>query len=146
MTAEPAAANLAASPQDAAPVPPRLAMRVGVNARLAADYAREIGADLTKAPLSYPALWLTEPAVRAAVTRICEAADAVPVHEAQRFIYDTPLAIGAVYDFVVTMRREAKPPRLVLEATFTTPEGAPVGRCETVLRIVPRAGLRKDDA
>jgi len=142
MTAGPAAAPLAETPRDPAPI----AMRVAVDARRAADFAREIGADPHTVSLAYPALWLTEPAVRAAVTRICEEADAVPVHEAQRFAYDKPLAIGAVYDLVVTLRREAKPPRLVLEASLTTPEGAPVGRCETVLRIVPRAGLPKGGA
>jgi hypothetical protein len=121
-------------------------MRVAVDAAQAARYAREIGADPSAAPLSFPAVWLAQPVLRAAIAQICEEADAVPVHEAQRFQYAAPLTLGAHYELAVALRREEKPPRLVLQATVTTPEGAPVGRCETTLRIVPRAGLPKKDA
>jgi hypothetical protein len=121
-------------------------LEVCVDADRAMALARETGAvcDGVTAPLSYPALWLTEPALRAAVAEICEGEDLVPVHEAQRFDYETPLRIGARYLLSVAMRREAKPPRLVLEALLQTPGGAEVAKLETVLRLFRRAGLTKE--
>ena len=46
----------------------------------------------------------------------------------------------------VSMRREETPPRLVVEALLATLQGAPVGRFETLLRLVPRAALCRDAA
>jgi hypothetical protein len=55
-----------------------------------------------------------------------------------------PLRVGEDYDLSVSMRREEKPPRLVVEALLATLNGAPVGKFETLLRLVPRAALRRD--
>jgi hypothetical protein len=122
------------------------ALRVQVDAARAAEFARETGFDagFDGAPSSYPALWLTAPAIHDAIAQICAQADSVPVHESQHFTYQAPLRVGVDYDLSVSMRREDKPPRLVVEAALATLDGAPVGRFEALLRLVPRAALRRD--
>lgn len=106
-----------------------------------AAFARETGGDGASVPLSYPAVWLTEPSLFDPVRDLCAALDVVPVHESQSFAYETPLVAGESYDLSIAMRREETPPRLVLDAMIATPAGAPVGKIETMLRLVPRAGL-----
>jgi len=115
--------------------------RLRVDPDRAAAYARETGGDGSGVPLSYPAIWLTDPALFGVVKDLCAALDVVPVHESQSFAYETPLVAGDSYDVSVTMRREQTPPRLVLDAAIATADGAPVARIETMLRLVPRAGF-----
>lgn len=115
--------------------------RVRVEPARAAAYARETGADGASVPLCYPAVWLTEPPLLAAVRAICEAQDVVPVHESQSFAYHAPLRAGESYDLAVSMRREATPPRLTLDATVAALDGAICARIETMLRLVPRKGF-----
>ena len=121
-----------------------LCLHVRVDAARAEALAREIG--LLEpggfAPLSYPALWLTQSQIHDAVTQICAEADSVPVHESQRFSYAEPLRLDAEYRLTVSMRREETPPRLIVEAQVLTMDGNPVGRMHTQLRLVPRALLR----
>jgi hypothetical protein len=122
---------------------------VFVDAGLAKDFARETGVPLDgdAAPLAYPALWLAAPRLRDRIAQICAEADALPVHESQRFAYEAPLRQGARYVLAVAARREAQPSRLVLDATIADPQGAAIGRVETVLRLVSRADLpRKGEA
>ena len=114
---------------------------VRVDPARAAAYAREVGADETSVPLAFPAVWLAEPGLFAVVREFCAELDVVPVHESQSFAYEALLVAGESYDLSVTLRREEKPPRLTLEASIVTPAGAPCGRIETMLRLVPRAGL-----
>ncbi len=118
---------------------------VFVDAALAEDFAREIGVQLDgdAAPLAYPALWLAAPRLRERVAQICAEADALPVHESQRFDYEAPLRQGARYVLAVVARREIQPSRLVLDATLSDLQGAAIGRIETVLRLVSRADLPK---
>ena len=120
-------------------------VEVFVDAALAKELARETGVPLDgdAAPLAYPALWLAAPRLRDRVAQICAQADALPVHESQRFVYEAPLRQGARYVLAVAARREALPPRLVLDATLSDLQGAAVGRVETVLRLVSRADLPK---
>jgi hypothetical protein len=122
-------------------------MRVAVDAGRAAAYARETGGAGAPdaAPLSYPAIWLTAPAIHDAIERICAEAQSVPVHEQQRFFYEAPLLAGAAYDLRVVLRREDKPARLVIEGRVETPAGALVGRVETRLRLVSRSLLDKGE-
>jgi hypothetical protein len=115
--------------------------RLRVDPERAAAYSRETGGDGTGAPLCYPAVWLADPALFAAVREICAALDVVPVHESQSFAYETPLVPGESYDVSVAIRREETPPRLVIDATIAAPGGAAVAKSETMLRLVPRAGL-----
>lgn len=115
--------------------------RVSVDVARVQAYARETGYEGAGVPLCYPAVWLTEPQIHAAIHEICEQEDLVPVHESQSFSYDAPLRVGESYDLAVTMRREATPPRLVLDATIATPAGAPCARLEAMLRLVPRSGF-----
>jgi len=96
-----------------------------------------------RVPLAYPAVWLAEPRLRERIAQICAEADALPVHESQRFSYEAPLRPGARYKLAVAARREAKPSRLVLDATLADSAGAIVGRVETVLRLVSRSELPK---
>ena len=124
-------------------------MEVFVDAAAAEHYARETGVEIEEdgAPLAYPAVWLAEPRLRERIAQICAEADALPVHESQRFTYEAPLRQGARYSLAVMARREAKPSRLVLDATLSDSAGAVVGRVETVLRLVSRAELpKKGDA
>jgi hypothetical protein len=124
-------------------------MEVMIDAGLAENFARETGVALEgdAAPIAYPAVWLAQPRLRDRIAQICAEADALPVHESQRFAYAAPLRQGVCYRLAVTARREVEPSRLVLDATLTDPEGAAVGRVETVLRLVSRADLpKKGDA
>ncbi len=115
--------------------------RLRVDPSRALAYSREIGGDGGDVPLCYPAVWLTDPALFTAVRELCDALEVVPVHESQSFAYEKPLAAGESYDVSVAMRREETPPRLVVEASIAAADGAPVARSETMLRLVPRAGL-----
>ena len=120
-------------------------MEVVVDAGLAEDFARETGVRLEgdAAPLAYPALWLAQPRPRDRIAQICAEADALPVHESQRFDYAAPLRQGVRYLLAIAARREVEPSRLVLDATLSDLQGPAVGRVETVLRLVSRADLPK---
>lgn len=89
-------------------------------------------------PAGFPAVWLTLPQIRGAIQRELAGDDSVPVHEFQSFDYSVPLQVGGSYDLIVALRRETTPPRLVLNASVSTPEGELCLRAETMLRIVPR--------
>ncbi|HMK90386.1 MAG TPA: hypothetical protein VK446_12240 [Methylocystis sp.] len=121
---------------------------VAVEPSRAASFARETGF-LTAPedpPLCYPAVWLTSPEILNAVERICAEARCAPVHEKQRFVYDSPLRFGAQYRLSVVLRREAEPERLAITARVETEEGACVARVETLLRLVSRAVLEEAGA
>lgn len=115
--------------------------RLCVDPVRAEAYARETGGDGETVPLSFPAVWLMEPTLFAPVRKMCETLDVVPVHESQSFAYETPLAPGAHYDVTVSLRREETPSRLIIDATIFALDGAKIGKSETMLRLVPRAGL-----
>lgn len=104
-------------------------------------YAREIGHDGESVPVAWPAVWLTEPTIYEPVRALCAELDVVPVHESQSFACEQSLVAGASYDLTVKLWREPKPPRLILEASLATVAGEPVGRIETMLRLVPRKAL-----
>ncbi len=114
--------------------------RFRVDPQRAAAFARETGADGVGVPLAYPAIWITEPRLFDPVRALCAAEDLVPVHEAQSLAFEAPLQAGAEYEVTVALRREATPPRLILDATIAA-GGATVARSETTLRLVPRAGF-----
>jgi hypothetical protein len=115
--------------------------RLRVDPARAAAYSRETGGDAASVPLSFPAVWLTDPTLFDSVRSLCAALDVVPVHESQSFSYETPLVAGDSYDVNVAMRREETPPRLVIDATIAALDGKAVARSETMLRLVPRAGF-----
>jgi hypothetical protein len=121
-------------------------LRLTVDPDRARAYAIETGGDGATAPLAYPAVWLTEPRLAEVVNGICADLDVVPVHESQTFSYDSPLVAGESYDVIVALRREETPPRLIADATIVTTTGAPAARIETMLRLVPRAGLQGAEA
>jgi len=118
-------------------------LRLTVDPERAAAYARETGAVGVRAPLAYPAVWLSEPALSKIVSEVCETLAVVPVHESQAFAYERQLTAGESYDVTVTLRREETPPRLIADALIATTDGAPVGKIETMLRLVPRAAFEK---
>ena len=118
--------------------------RVTVDAERAAAYSREVGFAPRvdgSAPLCYPAVWLTAPDIHASIARVCAETDSVPVHESQSFAYDSPLRVGESYDLSLALRREATPPRLVIEAVVAALGGEACARFETMLRLVPRGGF-----
>jgi hypothetical protein len=115
--------------------------RLRVDPARAAAFARETGGDVARVPLSFPAVWLTDPAMFEPVNAMCEELAVVPVHESQSFAYEAPLIAGDDYDVTVSMRREETPPRLVIEAAISALDGALVAKSDTMLRLVPRAGF-----
>jgi hypothetical protein len=116
--------------------------RVRVDMARASDFARETdnADELVAVPIAYPAVWLSEPHVYAAIAEACAQADSFPVHESQSFDYEAHLRFDADYDLSVSMSREAAPPRLRIDARISRLDGAPVGRFETLLRLVARQG------
>lgn len=89
-------------------------------------------------PVAFPAVWLTTPEIDAAIRDFLAGEDAVPVHESQSFHYFAPLRVGESYDLTVSLRREAEPPRLAVNANLATLGGETRLHAETLLRIVPR--------
>jgi len=116
-------------------------LRLTVDPHRARAYALETGGDGVSTPLAYPAVWLSEPRLAEVVNGVCARLDVVPVHESQSFAYEAPLIAGESYDVTVTLRREETPPRLIADATIVTTAGVRAARIETMLRLVPRAGL-----
>jgi len=115
--------------------------RLRVDPAQAEAYARETGGDGKSVPLSFPAVWLTDPTLFDPVRDLCATLDVVPVHESQSFAYVAPIVAGDSYDVSVAMRREETPPRLVIDATIAALDGKAVAKSETMLRLVPRAGF-----
>ncbi len=115
--------------------------RFRVDPERAAAFSRETGGDGRCVPLAYPSVWITDARFFDAVRALCAAEEVVPVHEGQSFAFEAPLRAGADYDVTVALRREATPPRLILDASVADAEGALVAKSETTLRLVPRAGF-----
>lgn len=116
-------------------------VRFRVDPERAAAYARETGGDGASVPMSYAAIWISDPTLFDPVRKLCAALDVVPVHESQRFSYEAPLRAGEDYDVTVVLRREQTPPRLVVDAAIAAAGGATIATSETQLRLVPRAGF-----
>lgn len=119
-------------------------LRVRVDPARAEAFARETGfpAASGRTPLSYAAIWLTEPRLREAIARLCAETDSVPLHETQRFEYEAPLRADLDYALSISIRREEAPPRLAIGARLATLDDVTVGRFETLLRLAPRAALQ----
>ena len=115
--------------------------RFTVDPARSAVFAREIGADETRAPLSYPAVWIADARIFDPVRDLCAGEDVVPVHESQSFSFTAPLRAGADYNVCVTLRREASPPRLIIDAAIADAGGVQVATSKTMLRLVPRSGF-----
>jgi hypothetical protein len=119
--------------------------RVCVEKEREAAFRDEIGLAANRdgaAPAAFPAVWLSLPAIRAIISQECAKAEAVPVHESQSFSYVSPLQVGESYELTIAVRRDAAPPRLVLDATVATLAGEACAHIETLVRLVPRSGLR----
>jgi len=116
-------------------------LRVCADEERVTRYRREIGFSDTLekiVPVAFPAVWLTAEEIDAAIRDFLAGEDVVPVHESQSFHYFAPLRVGESYDLTVSVRREAEPPRLSVNASLSTLAGEPRLRAETLLRIVPR--------
>lgn len=116
-------------------------LRVLVEEERVLRYRRETGFPDTPeriVPAAFPAVWLTTEEIGAAIRDVLAGEDAVPVHESQSFHYFAPLRVGESYDLTVSLRREAEPPRLSVNASVTTPGGETRLHAEAILRIVPR--------
>lgn len=115
--------------------------RVVADEEHVARYRRETGFAETLekiVPAAFPAVWMTTPQISAAIRAALDGENALPVHESQNFRYFAPLRVGESYDLTVSLRREASPPRLVLNACLATRAGEARLHAETLLRIVPR--------
>ncbi len=104
-------------------------------------FAKATGAPGDGVPATFPIVWLSAPALKAAL-REAVGPDFLPVHESQSFDYARLLAPDAAYRLAAVARRERAPDRLVVEASVTEPAGAPVLTLRAVLRLVPLAGGR----
>jgi hypothetical protein len=104
-----------------------------------AAFQRETGAPIDGfVPVTYPFCWLTLPVVRSLIGSMI-GEHFLPVHEEQTFELQRNLELDAEYHLAVELRREAEPPRLIVEAAISTPRGETCGRFETILRIIPLA-------
>lgn len=116
-------------------------LRVVADEERIARYRRETGFPDTLekiVPVAFPVVWMTAEEIETAIRDFLADADVVPVHESQSFHYFAPLRVGESYDLTVSMRREAEPPRLSVNANLVTTGGEPRLHAETLLRIVPR--------
>jgi hypothetical protein len=131
-------------PQTIGDTPMRLPeIRVRTEAAHVAAFQQQTG-ELPVAgrvPLTFPFCWLTLPAVRPMLTQMIGGAAFVPIHEAQSFDYERPLATDADYQLAFEFQRKADPARVIVNATISTLERELCARFETVLRIVPVAAV-----
>ena len=104
-----------------------------------AAFAAAVGSGDGYVPPTFPIVWLSAPALKAAL-RDAVGPDFLPVHESQSFDYIRPLAAGAACRLTAIARREHAPDRLVVEASVADLAGAPVLTMRAVLRLVPLAG------
>lgn len=86
-------------------------------------------------PATFPFRWLTLPVVRPTLSRMI-GDGVVPVHEAQSFAYERPLALDAEYRVGFVFRRSSAPDRLTVTASIETPDRQVCGGFEMVLRLV----------
>jgi hypothetical protein len=108
----------------------------GSAGREPADEAAAETLDEAAVPLTYPFCWLTLAEVRPTLERMIGRPEFLPVHEAQSFDYEHPLALDADYRLAFTFRRTAEPARLTVNAEISTPHAQTCARFETVLRLV----------
>jgi hypothetical protein len=99
-------------------------------------YRQSIGARGDNVPAAFPICWLAQPDIRSSVEQAC--GERLPLHEGQTFDYARPLAIDGDYLLSITLKEEASPARLTLEAEVATPSGEPCLRMQTLLRLVAR--------
>ncbi len=113
---------------------------VRTEADAVAAFAREIGTQASRVPFTFPIRWLAHPEIRAAAARIMGESGWIPLHESQSFDYRSALVVDADYRMQVEMRREARPPRLVVRSEVAAPDGGLCLTMETILRIVAPDG------
>jgi hypothetical protein len=99
-------------------------------------FGHETGAKGAPIPFTFPVRWLARPEIRAAAAGMIQEVAWVPIHESQSFDYRRRLETETDYRMRIDMRREAKPPRLILRAEITTQSGDLCLDMEMILRIV----------
>ncbi|MCB1535920.1 MAG: hypothetical protein KDJ44_14660 [Rhodoblastus sp.] len=99
-------------------------------------FATAVGARAGEIPATFPIVWLSAPALKAAL-REAVGPDFLPVHESQSFDYVRPLVPGAALRMSAVARRESAPERLVVEAEATEFSGARALTMRVALRLVP---------
>jgi hypothetical protein len=86
-------------------------------------------------PASFPVVWMRLPEIgepiRAAAQKI-----GLPVHEAQHFDYQRPLATGRDYNLMLELRGERDPARLIATAEVFELDGTFVARIVSTLRLI----------
>ncbi|PNG25913.1 hypothetical protein [Methylocella silvestris] len=97
------------------------------------------GAPGSEIPVTYPFCWLTLPEVRPTLRRMIGPGGVLPVHEAQSFSYQRPLALDAEYRLDLQFKRSSAPERLTVSGAVTTLAHEPCAAFETVLRLVATA-------
>lgn len=125
-------------------------VRVRTDAEKIAAFRREAGdsamqgagenVDPNAVPLTYPFCWLTMPEIRPTLEERI-GGGFLPVHEAQSFDYERPLALNCDYVLDFTFTRTADPARLVVKVIISTPDAGTWATFETVLRIVPLSSI-----
>jgi hypothetical protein len=102
----------------------------------AESFGRETGASGSRLPFTFPVRWLARPEIHTAAAAMIDEAAWIPIHESQSFDYRRSLEVETDYRMRVDLRREAKPPRLILRAEIATQSGQPCLDMEMILRIV----------
>lgn len=92
-------------------------------------------------PATFPMRWLAAPEVRRLLLAAVPEPGLVPVHEGQSFDYARPLRVGEPYRLKLATRREAEPPRLVVDGRIEDADGTLRATLETILRLVPIGGV-----
>lgn len=90
-------------------------------------------------PATFPIVWLTHPAIRAAAENLARPGE-VAFHEEQAFDYRAPLVPDAPYGLLATLERHEGPARVVVAARIAR-DGAPVLTVRTVLRLLDTSAM-----
>ena len=99
-----------------------------------ARYTRASRSRAPGVPATYPTVWLTHPAIRAAALALANAGE-VAFHEDQTFEYREPLTPDTAYALFADVDRQETPARVVV-ASRVEHEGALVLTMRTVLRLI----------
>lgn len=124
-------------------MPPDGGARVTLGLDVVADagvLARFPGADRLPngaVPATFPIVWLSDPAIRAAVERFAKAGE-VAFHEEQTFEYSAGLECGASYGLVAEIERLEEPARIAISGRVER-EGETLLTMRTLLRLVDGA-------
>jgi hypothetical protein len=100
----------------------------------------EPGETVERVPLTYPARWLADDAVRDWIVGVL-GGEALPVHEMQDFAYRAPLVVDGTYALeVICSVQEGDPPRITIAAEIREGDALIGSARSSILKIRLGAG------